>query len=194
MACAEKEKDVSPTAVATPPAPLTITRSSTGIWYRYIDPSTGAVSTATTLGEVPEGARAQVVVYQEAHPTPPGWEQVVDLSKALPVTTTPRRGFSLQTRRGDSAPTARRRRGEVVLFSTTWCGYCRKARDFLKAERVPFSEFDVEKDPKARPRMAALAKSAGVSPASLKGVPIIFVGNHAMSGFDKPRLKKLLGR
>lgn len=194
MSCTEKERASASASPPPTPAPLTITASSSGTWYRYVDPVSGTVSTATSIEEVPERARPQVVVYQEAHPTPAGWEQVADLSLPLPLTTSPRRGFRLQTRRGESTASSTRRRSQVVLFSTTWCGYCRKARSFFKIKGVPFSEYDVEKDPKARQKMAELAKAAGVSPASLQGVPIIFVGRHAMSGFDKPRLEKLLNR
>ena len=39
---------------------------------------------------------------------------------------------------------------EVVLFSTSWCGACKKAKAFLDQRGVPYMEYDVEKSATAR--------------------------------------------
>ena len=195
--CPEREE---PTVVSTHDqvvAPIEVVAADTEISYRYIDPETGAVATAVAVDAIPETARSQVVVYHGLHPTPPGWEHVANLSSGLPVTTAPRRGFSLQTRRiagatGKAAKAAKR--PSVTLFSTSWCGYCTKARNLFKREKIMFSEYDLEKDPSARGKMAELAKAAGVSPDTLKGVPILFINGQAMSGYSEPRVRQLLGR
>ena len=38
---------------------------------------------------------------------------------------------------------------EVVIYSTTWCPDCRRAKNFLKDRGVPFREVNIEEDPDA---------------------------------------------
>jgi glutaredoxin 3 len=38
---------------------------------------------------------------------------------------------------------------KVVLFSTSTCSWCRRAKRYLKEQRVPFKEVNVERDPDA---------------------------------------------
>jgi hypothetical protein len=35
---------------------------------------------------------------------------------------------------------------DVVLYSTAWCGYCRKAREFFAANGIRYVEYDIEKN------------------------------------------------
>jgi len=37
--------------------------------------------------------------------------------------------------------------GTVTMFSTTWCGYCRRLKSQLHREGIPFTEVDIERDP-----------------------------------------------
>jgi len=37
----------------------------------------------------------------------------------------------------------------VVIYSTTWCPDCRRAKNFLKDRGVPFREINIEDDPDA---------------------------------------------
>ena len=80
------------------------------------------------------------------------------------------------------------------MFSTQGCPHCVRARKFFKSEKVPFSEYDVAKDPTAQGRMAKLASAAGVPMSQLRGVPIIFVDGRPIVGFDKRRVQSELGR
>jgi mycoredoxin len=38
---------------------------------------------------------------------------------------------------------------EIVMYSTTWCGYCRQLKRQLAEEGIPFSEVNIEKTPGA---------------------------------------------
>ena len=35
------------------------------------------------------------------------------------------------------------------MFSTSWCGYCRRLKSQLDREGIPFTEVDVERDPQS---------------------------------------------
>jgi len=38
---------------------------------------------------------------------------------------------------------------KVVLFSTSTCSWCRRAKRYFRESRVPFKEINVERDPEA---------------------------------------------
>jgi glutaredoxin 3 len=73
---------------------------------------------------------------------------------------------------------------KVVLFSTSMCSWCRRAKRYFREHRVPFKEVDVERDPKVA---QDIARKTGQ-----RGVPVIKIGNRWIVGFDKERIEKEL--
>ncbi|HZY57006.1 MAG TPA: glutaredoxin family protein [Rubrobacteraceae bacterium] len=73
---------------------------------------------------------------------------------------------------------------KVVLFSTSTCSWCRRAKRYFKDHRVPFKEVDVGRAPKAA---RDIARKTGQT-----GVPVIKIGNRWIVGFDKERIEKEL--
>ncbi len=39
--------------------------------------------------------------------------------------------------------------GTVTMFTTTWCGYCRRLKSQLDREGIAFTEVDIERRPEA---------------------------------------------
>lgn len=70
----------------------------------------------------------------------------------------------------------------VTIYTTEWCGVCKRAKAFFKQNGVPFREWDVEKTDYG----AAKFKQFGGS-----GVPLITVGSEKMMGFDDNRFMEL---
>lgn len=73
----------------------------------------------------------------------------------------------------------------VTIYSTPTCTYCNAAKEFFKANNIPFDAFDVASDLAKRQEM--------VEKSGQMGVPVILVDNDLVVGFDKPRLTELLG-
>ena len=71
---------------------------------------------------------------------------------------------------------------KVVMYSASWCGYCRKARRYFEAHQVPFEEYDVETSDKGQRDYAALGAH---------GVPVILVGEQRMNGFSEGAFESL---
>lgn len=71
---------------------------------------------------------------------------------------------------------------QVELYATTWCGYCRKARQYFAREGIAYTEYDIEKDASANARHKALGG---------RGVPLILVDGRKMSGFSEAGFAKL---
>lgn len=71
---------------------------------------------------------------------------------------------------------------KVIMYSTTWCGYCKKARKYFKKNGIAFTEYDIDKNAKAKARY----KKMGA-----KGVPVILVGNKRMNGFSPQGFERI---
>ena len=72
--------------------------------------------------------------------------------------------------------TTRKAKGKtVVMYSTSWCGYCKKAARYFRKNNIPFEEYDIEKSKKAARDYKKL---------NGRGVPLILVGEKRMNGFD----------
>ncbi|WP_290580470.1 glutaredoxin domain-containing protein [Ketobacter sp.] len=65
---------------------------------------------------------------------------------------------------------------KITMYSTSWCGYCTKARQYFTSNNIPFTEYDIEKNPSARRAYDAMGA---------KGVPVILVGKKRMNGFSQ---------
>ncbi len=38
---------------------------------------------------------------------------------------------------------------QVIMYTTPWCGYCRRLKSQLDREGIPYTEVDIEQDPRA---------------------------------------------
>ena len=74
---------------------------------------------------------------------------------------------------------------DVVMYSTTSCGYCKQARRYFKQNDIAFAEHFIDKDRAARRTYDKLGE---------KGVPVILVGDARMTGFSVPAFEKLYKR
>jgi glutaredoxin len=74
--------------------------------------------------------------------------------------------------------------GSVVMYATKKCGYCAKARAFFKKYAVSYTEYDIRTDKKALERFKKL---------NGHGVPLIFIGDKRVAGYQELLLKRLLG-
>jgi glutaredoxin len=81
------------------------------------------------------------------------------------------------------------RTSEIVVYTTAWCGVCKKLTAYLDRKGVSYVEKDIEKDKKAAAELVAKAKQAGVNASS---VPVVDVRGELMVGFQRSRLEKLL--
>jgi glutaredoxin-like YruB-family protein len=73
---------------------------------------------------------------------------------------------------------------KVKVYSTPTCLWCVKAKDFLKKNKIDFTEINVAADHDAAEEM--IEKSGQIS------VPVIEIGDEIIVGFDEPRIKHLL--
>ncbi len=48
----------------------------------------------------------------------------------------------------------------IRMYSTNWCGDCRRSKRFLQEHRIPFEEINIEHDPKAAEIVIKLNRGA----------------------------------
>ncbi|NCN41320.1 glutaredoxin family protein [bacterium] len=72
----------------------------------------------------------------------------------------------------------------VTIYSTPTCHFCHVAKEFFKANNIPFTDHDVSGDPQKAQEM--------MDRSGQMGVPVIFIDDEMVIGFDQPRIKKLL--
>jgi len=65
---------------------------------------------------------------------------------------------------------------QIKIYTTTYCGYCKKAKSLLQSKGIPFEEIDVTEDDAKR---EWLVKTTG-----RKTVPQIFIDEKPIGGFD----------
>jgi glutaredoxin 3 len=73
----------------------------------------------------------------------------------------------------------------ITIYSTPTCHFCNLAKDFFKEKGIAYTEHDVASDLDKRKEM--------VEKTGQMGVPVIFIDNEMIIGFDKARLEELLG-
>jgi len=73
---------------------------------------------------------------------------------------------------------------KVVLYSTSWCPWCKKVREFFNENKISFTDKDVEKFKKYADEMVKKSKQ--------KGIPVIDIGGKIIVGYKPEEMKKAL--
>ncbi len=73
----------------------------------------------------------------------------------------------------------------VTIYSTPTCHFCHMTKEFLAEKGIPFTDYDVAHDMQKRQEM--------IQKSGQMGVPVIFIGDEMIIGFDKERIASTLG-
>lgn len=74
---------------------------------------------------------------------------------------------------------------QVTIYTTPTCHFCQMSKEFFKENNVPYTEHNVAADMEKRQEM--------IDKSGQMGVPVIFVGDEMIIGFDKKHLETALG-
>ncbi|MCM8783338.1 MAG: glutaredoxin family protein [Candidatus Omnitrophica bacterium] len=73
----------------------------------------------------------------------------------------------------------------VKIYSTPTCPFCIRAKQFLKENNISFEDIDVSRNPQAVEEM--------VRKSGQMGVPVLDIDGEIIIGFDKEKIKSVLG-
>lgn len=74
---------------------------------------------------------------------------------------------------------------KVKIYTTNWCTWCRKAKEFFRLHNIEFEERNVEWDHEAAHEM--------IEKTQQNGVPVIEIDGKTIIGYDIEALEKALG-
>ncbi len=74
---------------------------------------------------------------------------------------------------------------QVIIYTTSWCPYCNRAKALLRSKEIEFDEIDVTDDPEKRAEMERLSQR--------RTVPQIFIDGRAIGGYDDARMLDATG-
>ena len=143
------------------------------VYYQYVDDS-GTVHFVQNLGDVP--ARWQSRAGR------------IEVEKTAPV---PRRGDPRPATTGRAAAKKSTQRAaayrtdpEVVVYTTTWCGWCRKTLAFLDERGVRYVNKDIEANDWNRDEL--IEKTGRTS------IPVVEINGEIIRGYNAERMEQLL--
>jgi len=74
------------------------------------------------------------------------------------------------------------RRKKVIMYSAAWCGVCTKAKNYFKKNKIPFTEYDIDKSKKGKKDFKKL---------KARGIPVILVGKKRLNGFSAEKFESI---
>jgi glutaredoxin 3 len=72
----------------------------------------------------------------------------------------------------------------IVLFSSSSCPWCSRAKNYLREKGVRVKEIRVDKDPDAARDVVRMTGQMSV--------PVLLIGRAKITGFDKAKIDQLL--
>ncbi len=73
----------------------------------------------------------------------------------------------------------------VIMYSTRWCPYCKKAREYFARHQFSYVEYDIE---------ASATNLENFRALNGNGVPLILVGDRRMQGFSPRSFEALINQ
>ena len=73
---------------------------------------------------------------------------------------------------------------KVTVYSTTWCAFCKAAKQYFDSKNIAYNEIDIEQD--------AAAGQKIVEETGQMGVPVIRIGKEVIVGFDRSKIDQAL--
>jgi len=194
---AKNASNTDPQASSTIPPKITVTATRSDLVFSFRDGN--RFVTANKIEKIPEKARAQVVVTDlsltPAQRQAGKYIYLADLTQPrtngeYPVSIASRYGLEAKlSATQSSSVSAAVTGGGVTVYSTSWCGVCKKAMRLLDSWGVPYVEKDIEGSRKAKLELASKAQAAGIQPG---GVPVIDVAGTLLQGLDEATLNSVL--
>lgn len=75
---------------------------------------------------------------------------------------------------------------KIVLYTVSWCSYCKAAKEYLTERKIPFTDVNVEENESALELITEKYQATSV--------PLIVIGNDEaiLKGFDRAKFEKAL--
>lgn len=127
------------------------------------EPPARGVQTSLSSAPIPDTPRparpASAPPTEERAPTVP-LPPVPEAPDATDVTTAPRPSVPDPPSEGKTFTEADAKAAlsevRIEMYATSWCGSCRRAREYLDFNAIPYTEYDIDSDPEAKARLSMI--------------------------------------
>jgi glutaredoxin-like YruB-family protein len=140
-----------------------------GGFYRYTDES-GSMHFVSSLAEVPKHLRDKA--------------RAVTNDRVQRAPSSPAPAQRMRTARAEPARAERAIDKEVVVYTTSWCGWCRKTLAFLTEQGVAFENRDIEANEMWRDELEEKTGSSSI--------PVVEIDGEIIRGYNPTRMQELL--
>jgi glutaredoxin len=175
----ESEAEVAPASALEPPREgAEAEETAPRTYYSYIDAG-GSLHFVDSLERVPEPQRKSArPISMSGGPKQSEPPRIARAEGRAPR----RRPFGVAA----AQPPAARGRGydEVIVYTTSWCPWCRKTTAWLDERGIDYENRDIEKNPAWREEL--LEKSGGTS------IPVVEIDGELIRGFSPARMGEML--
>lgn len=72
---------------------------------------------------------------------------------------------------------------KVVLYATSWCGYCAKAREFFAEHKIDYFEYNIETSAEGKRQYDEL---------NGRGIPLVLVNGKRVQGYRPDQITQYL--
>ena len=76
---------------------------------------------------------------------------------------------------------------DVVMLGSPWCPYCSQARRYFTHNKISYCEYNVGDSGEGEKLYAQT-----INHGTPQVIPILFIGDHQVTGFNKARVEQLL--
>ncbi|WNW13564.1 glutaredoxin family protein [Pseudomonas sp. DTU_2021_1001937_2_SI_NGA_ILE_001] len=83
----------------------------------------------------------------------------------------------------DEADAQRYSQARVVMYSTSWCGYCKQTRRWLDSKGIAYRDYDIETSQEGRQAYEALGG---------RGIPLLDVNGRLLRDFSPEQVENAL--
>lgn len=73
----------------------------------------------------------------------------------------------------------------VTIYSTPTCHFCKMAKEYFTEKNIEYTDHNVAENAEKRQEM--------IEKSGQMGVPVIYIGDEMIIGFDKDKITGLLG-
>ena len=132
--------------------------------------------------------RGSVHIVDSLEAVPPEWRDRVgriEMDARSPANRAPRTASRPKQPSWRSAPEPVAVRKDVVVYSATWCGWCRKTLAWLDERGIDYENRDIDANPGYRREL--VRKVGGAS------IPVVEIDGELVRGYDPERMGALLG-
>ncbi len=151
------------------------------VYYQYVDDS-GTVHFVGSLEEVPGEWRDRAGRVEMAARTKPA--KKAKASRKAKARKQPTRRVAQRRARPEPAPVARASFQDVDVYTTSWCGWCRKTLAHLDRRGVDYVNKDIEADDDYRDELIEITGRTSI--------PVVVIDGEVIRGYDPRKMDALL--